>query len=210
MTFARRLALLVPIAVLFVACAAPPRSPAKPRISQGFWEVRRVLVLPFTAENEYPGQAEMITGSFTQALRRGAFSVVPAPEALLTTTLSKDVARGVLRLQDLVELESAYRADAVIIGSITRYAPYAPQVLGLDVKVISTRTGVVLWSAQKVFDMTSDAIAKDAVGWYERYVDEAQADYGPEVVFLSPTAFARYACHRLTDSMIEETRLARR
>jgi hypothetical protein len=207
---APRAVCLALVTLALAACASGPPPATTPRISQGFWEVRRALVLPFAAENEYPDQADMVTRHFTQALRRGSFSVVPAPDSLVTEGLRQDVSRGLLRLEDLVELETAFRVDAVVIGTVTRYAPYAPQVLGLDVKVISTRTGVVLWSSQKIFDMTSDEIVKDAVAWYERYVDEAQADYGPEVVFLSPKAFARYACHRMTDSMVDERRLASR
>jgi hypothetical protein len=171
--------------------------------------VRRVLVVPFTAENEFPDQSAMVTARFTEALRRGPFSVLPLPDATLTESLVHDVRlRGTIRAQDLVQLDRTYRVDAVVLGTVTRYDPYAPQILGLDVKILSTRTGVVLWASSRVFDASSDRVANDALSWYDRYVDETGAEFGPEVVLLSPKAWARYVCDRLARSITAETTVA--
>ncbi len=173
--------------------------------------VDRILILPFTPESRFPDQADMVTARFTQGIRRGAFTVLPLPDAAVATSLVDDVRiRGSVRTADLVRLQEDYRVDAVVIGAVTRYDPYAPQVLGLDVKLISTRSGMVLWQARKVFDASDAGVHSDALAWYDRYVNETDAEFGPEVVLLSPKAFARYACARLAESMMGETKVARR
>jgi hypothetical protein len=204
----------LPLLVLVLAACrtAPPGGPSvSPYRSEAMTAVRRLLVLPFTPESEFPDQAEMVTARFVQYVRCGSFTVVPLPEATFADALVEDVRlRGAIRAEDLIRLEKEYRVDAVALGTVTRYDPYAPQVLGLSVQVLSTRTGAVLWSCQKVFDASSPQVADDALRWYDRDVEETGAEFGPEVVLLSPKAFARYACARLAESLVAETKVARR
>jgi hypothetical protein len=199
--------------LLLAGCAsAPPPAPdVRSYRSPSIGAVDRILVLPFIPENDFPDQADMLTARFIQGIRSGTFTVLPLPDASVTTSLVADVRlRGSVRAADLVKLQEDYRVDAVVIGSVTRYDPYAPQVVGLDVKLVSTRSGMILWQARKVFDATEESVHRDALAWYDRYVSETEAEFGPEVVLLSPKAFARYACSRLAESMVGETRVARR
>lgn len=201
----------LPLLVLcLAACRTTPASPqVSPYRSEAITAVRRLLVLPFTPESEFPDQADMVTARFVQYIRCGSFTVVPLPEAPFADALVEDVRlRGAIRAEDLIRLEKEYRVDAVALGAVTRYDPYAPQVLGLSVQVFSTRTGAVLWACQKVFDASSPQIAEDALRWYDRHVEETGAEFGPEVVLLSPKAFARYACARLAESLVTEIRVA--
>jgi hypothetical protein len=210
----RRLALLVLlVAVAGCETTSPPAEDPEMELyrSREASSVRRVLVLPFAPETEFPDQAPMVTARFVQALRRGTFTVLPLPDEELTAALAEDVRlRGTIRAEDLVELEREYRADAVIIGTITRFDPYAPQELGLDIKAVSTRTGAVLWSAERLFSASSHSVAEDALAWYDRYIEKTGSEFGPEVVLLSPKAFARYACSRITDPLVGERTVARR
>jgi len=208
-----RLTAALTLAAVLTGCATVKSKPEPVRSyrSDGLAAAQRILVLPFAPESEFPDQAEMVTARFTQAIRRGPFTILPLPDAAVTTSLVDDVRlRGSVRTADLVTLQQEYRVDAVVIGAITRYDPYAPQVLGLDVKMVSTRSGAVLWQARKVFDARTEPIQADALAWYDRIVVESGAEFGPEVVLLSPKAFARYACGRLAETMVGEVKVAAR
>ncbi len=199
------------LALILAGCASttPKPQPVQSYRSEGLSAAHRILVLPFAPESEFPDQADMVTARFVEAIRRGPFTILPLPDAALSTSLVEDVRlRGSVRTADLVTLQREYRVDAVVIGSITRYDPYAPQVLGLDVKMVSTRSGAILWQARKVFDATSEPIQTDALVWYDRIVIASGEEFGPEVVLLSPKAFARYACTRLAETMVTETKVA--
>ena len=207
---AARLLLLVPLCLIACRTVAPAPQPPTYR-AEALGGVRRMLVVPFVAENEFPDQAEMVTARFTQALRKGRFSVVPLHDSAVAEDLAEGVRlSGTMRADDLIRLEKDYGVDAVVLGTVTRYDPYAPQVLGLDVKVLSTRTAAVLWASSRVYDASTDRVAHDALRWYDRFVEETGAEFGPEVVLLSPRAYARYVCARMAASITSETTVADR
>ncbi len=201
------------VALLLTGCtrSTPPAPEVQSYRSPTIAAVDRILVLPFTPEHDFPDQADMLTARFMQGIQGSTFTVLPLPDASVTTSIVDDVRlRGSVRSADLVKLQEHYRVDAVVIGAVTRYNPYAPQVVGLDVKLVSTRSGMVLWQARRVFDASEESVHADALAWYDRYVNETEAEFGPEVVLLSPKAFARYVCARLAESMVGETKVAAR
>ena len=76
--------------------------------------------------------------------------------------------------------------------------------------ILAVVAGAVLWAATRVYDASSEHVAQAALDWYDRYVDETGAEFGPEVVLLSPKAYARFVCARMAASITSETTIAAR
>ncbi len=93
--------------------------------------------------------------------------------------------------------------DAILMGRITRYEPFPPQAIGLELVLVSATTGKVVWNAAGVVDASDPETIRAARGGGVSSVlvdlDPANAFEGvddPEGAFVileSPQAFATFA-----------------
>jgi hypothetical protein len=72
--------------------------------------------------------------------------------------------------------------------------------LGIQVTLVSARTGEVLWSANALFDARDSAVAQDVHNWHDTHLAPSKSLEGWRLVLLSPSRFAAYACSRLADT----------
>ncbi len=200
------LAVLVAAAAAF-SCAAPGghetvtsyRSPGP-----GIAEIRRAVVVPFAREDpaaEFLTQLERTFISELQKERR--FEVVPLSEqdaGLLSAAIRRDGRFGV---EALLELSRRYRADAAVVGTVTRFRAYEPLALGLKAEIVSARTGEVVWSAEASFDCAEERTIAGIRRYHDAFGNRDQATdvSGWRHYTASVTAFTRFVCHEVAATL---------
>jgi hypothetical protein len=161
--------------------------------------VRRVVVLPFTAAAGLVADTGLVRAAFLDELTKlQRFEVVPLPEAAPEDErLYRSLERGRLSTQDLVELGARYRVDGLILGTVTSWRPYLPPHLGLRVHLLSIHSATQVWAAEGLYDAADGAVREDLEEYAATFAAEEASLHGSEIHLISPRKFARYVCHRL-------------
>lgn len=173
----------------------------------GYTAVQRVLILPFSNETPDPVSMEVVEEAFARDLAdRGCFELITLPRSEYPFLDSQELSRaGRFPLTVLIELGNLYHVDAVILGSLKIYNPYAPPAIGLKADLISVRTGAVLRTVNGLLDARDSNVHRDIVRYYEEQMSRGEDSlFEWRLVTTSPSVYARYACNRFLNAMYPE------
>jgi hypothetical protein len=110
---------------------------------------------------------------------------------------------GRVDVESLIVAQKAYLADAFLFGTVTQYKPYDPPVLGLKLRMLSARTGDVIWAAEALFN----AHEQDVRALAERYFQNSGMKdclYGPELVLVSPKLYTDFVAAQVVRPLGEQ------
>lgn len=165
------------------------------------YRVRRVALLPFRAVD---GQGDALAShevgaleaSFHAELTGGTdFDLIPLRRHDLAAVLPPDPFRDGWYTSDAVRvLRDRFHVDGLLVGTVTSRRVVPPQVLGVQLDLISCETGATIWSADLLIDAAQRS-TRDAVGVWARR--ELGAEDGGAMVLLSPKRFAHFAAYQL-------------
>lgn len=197
-TYGLTLILLTALAGGCALLCPPP--PAPPPISRDYhaagfdWSaVGRMLILPLANETAYYPAAEEFRDALAAELQAlGRFEVVRAP-CDAPGCLVQDVRLGG-RFNEaaLIELARVFRAEVIVLGTITQYSPYPPPRLGLSVQAVSPFDAVVVASADGLWDAASKGTADLAQAFHREGLRPRQAWMTSELTLDSPRFFQRF------------------
>lgn len=161
--------------------------------------IRRVAVLPFRDDTEHPEHAGGVQRAFVDAMnRRQVFEVVEVGLDELDAREEREFFRnGRVARDTLMRLASAYNADGVLYGVVTRYRAYEPMAIGLRISLVSAGAGDLVWEANGLFDSADARVVQDVHHWYDTEVDRSDHLERWRSVLMSPTRFSSYACSRI-------------
>jgi hypothetical protein len=156
--------------------------------------------VPFRGEDLDRQRAREMQETFRFELsRRASYEVVLLDEDDLAE-IDRDLPfqRGSYRARSISEIARRFRLDGMLFGTVTHLEPYAPQSLGLEIELVASETGLVIWSSTLELD-TADATVRDSL---ERF-RSAQRDpggarpSGVESTLLSPSRLLRFAASEI-------------
>jgi len=194
-----RLALLA--AALLAGCMSlhTPRMPqlASAAVSNDFesYTLRRIGLLPFTGRDTSSEEGVDLQRAFHSELSQSTpFELVLLDEIDLAELESSDpYRRGWYKPRTIIGLSQRYSLDGILFGTVTQERFFPPQLLSLQVDLVSAETGLVIWSGTVNLD------AND-----QRVIDGLQVYYGNQlenedwrVALLSPERFARFAAFQV-------------
>lgn len=137
---------LVPLA----GCSMGPTTFTHP--DYNFAYVERVAVIPFENLSEDRGAAARMTRYFvTELLNAEVFDVVEPGEVTNAMVKVGSVRAAEMTPEMIVDLGRDFSAQALFLGSVTesgtvRSGSTSESVVTLDVRLVETETGVVVWS----------------------------------------------------------------
>ncbi|TVM00963.1 MAG: hypothetical protein CV087_11800 [Candidatus Brocadia sp. WS118] len=166
-------------------------------------QIHRVLLLPFEHNVDRDAVIDEVTEAFAVELRKlGSFEVVLPEENRATLALDRGIwTRGTVNLDTVLTLKKQYDADAIIFGNITHYRPYEPMLLGVKVGMISTDSGLVVWSADGVFDSNENEMA-ELVKQYFESTHQKNALYGWRLILLSMRRYSQFVANQITKTLL--------
>lgn len=201
---ARALALLAALA----ACATTPlRMPelASSRVEADFatYEIRRVGILPFDGANVDDAQALRLRDAFHAELPRAAdFELVPLSRDDLEEIQQSDPQRlGWYRPRTIIDLSQRFRLDGILFGTVTQQRFFPPQVLSLQVELVSAETGLVLWSSAVHLDGGDPRVREGLELFYAGSAGDGNSSPSWEVALLSPERLGRFAAFQIAERL---------
>jgi hypothetical protein len=165
--------------------------------------VKRVLVLPFTNETSYQNPTKLVREAFIQKLRESTcFEVVSLSEEDKRIMESlHPYTTGDFPLSLLIEIGDCYKVEAVFLGCLKMYNPYAPPVIGLKADLIAVHSGALLRSVNGLLDARDESVARDIQEYYVNQLTDNDSLFEWRIITSSPQLFARYACDRFLRAM---------
>ncbi|MEW6073168.1 MAG: hypothetical protein AB1726_11340 [Planctomycetota bacterium] len=199
----RRLPGLVAL-LLWTACLAPrPREMphlARAEVAGDFssYQISRIGILPFGGAEVGRDMGAVLQQSFQSEL--GAATpyelVMLGARDLEELERSEPHRRGWYEPRTIIGLSQRYRLDALLFGTIVQQRPFPPQILSVQVDLVSAETGLVIWSADVHLDAVDPRVRDGLQLFYEGVRPDENA---PEwtIALLSPERFARFAAYQV-------------
>ena len=165
--------------------------------------IRRVVVVPFDCYVGDLKAVSTVTGAFAQKLQElGRFEVIYQPDMLKDIDEEAKLwQRGQINLAVLAKASEEYQADAFVFGTITRYHPYDPPVLGLKVGFAAAGNGQFIWQADGVFDAKTARVADAVKDYYKKRYERENYFYGWRVMLVTMERYAEFVCDAIVDSL---------
>lgn len=163
------------------------------------YRLQRVGVLPFSELNKdpmVPHEVGAIETSFHSEFAAATpYDLVPLRIQDLAELLQLDPFReGWYAPSTLRTLRERFRLDAVLVGTITSRRVVAPQVLGVQLDLVSCETGQTIWSSDLQLDASSEETRVAIDTWARTRLGE---EHGAKMALLSPKKFASFAAYQM-------------
>jgi len=165
--------------------------------------LHRVLLLPFEYDVDREAVIDEITAAFAVELRKiGRFEVI-VPDGRKAKMLSENKIwdKGSININTVLRLSRNFDIDAIIFGSITHYRPYEPMLLGLKIGMISADNGIILWSADGVYDSNENEVA-ELVKYYFDSTHQKSSLYGWKLILLSMRRYSQFVANQITKTLL--------
>lgn len=161
--------------------------------------LKRVAVLPLSADPTDPAAA-----AGAEFLKPVLLSELGKAKTFELVMISPEQLRGWAGQGTLSSLDSlpaglldsireATAADAVLFPRLTVYRPYPPLAVGLSFRLVDTRSQLIWWSVDEVFDAGSKPVAKAAESYAAGQMENPRAASETATILISPGRFAQYA-----------------
>lgn len=201
--FAARLALFAGAALTSSCVFSPAEVPlmGAARVTSDFetYQVRRVGLVPFGAVDKEVLAAHEVGAleiTFHAEFAAGTdYDIVPLRGVDLMGVIPPDPFRaGWYSPEAVLTLRDRYRLDALLVGTITSRRIVPPQVLGMQLDLVSCETGATIWSSDLILDASRDATREAIDIWARRELGEPD---GAPMTLLSPKKFAHFAAFQM-------------
>lgn len=167
-------------------------------------QISRVVLLELENQSMHPDLADQMTQALSAGLgKKHLFSVRTVSRSdELWTTLNLDNITA-YSYEDLAMIRENLKADAVVFGTIKRYASYPHMQMSLHLKMVNVRTGELAWAIEEVWDSTD----KNVELRMKRYfATEMRTGYQPlnwELLITSPRAFNKFVVYEVVSTLPE-------
>jgi hypothetical protein len=159
------------------------------------YALQRVGLTPFAGRDLAPERALDLQRALHAELSQSTpFELVLLdPGDLAELETSDPYHRGWYSPRTIIGLSKRYNLDGVLFGTVSQERFFPPQLLSMQVDMVSAETGLVIWSASVHLDATDQRVIE---GLQVYYANELENDDW-RVALLSPERFARFAAFQI-------------
>ncbi len=168
-------------------------APCYLRSAASLHSLHRVAMMPLDGGESAAPQARQMTGSLVKAVEeRHLFqlTVVAADEPSVSAT-GLDWGKPIA-LEQMQQLRQSLGCDAILMGALTNCRPYPHMQMGLKLRLIDLRSGVLVWGIDNIWDGRDVATAKRMERYYKRRTSDAAEPLDWRVMLVSPAAFGEF------------------
>jgi hypothetical protein len=207
----RALPLLV---ALLAACGAsscamvyrePPPMLAQTRKVADYptYSLRRIGLLPLVGSNLDPRRQHEFRQAFLFEFARNApYEVVALDESQIAEVdPSRPYERGEYSSRTILDLAQRYRLDGLLVGAVTQLEVYSPQLLGVQLELVSAETGLVIWSSTVHIDGGDRSLTPNFEHFRRMQADDPAGSADLQVTLLSPARLARFAAYEIARTL---------
>lgn len=162
------------------------------------YSMRRVGLFPFYGDGVTFEDARDLQSSFFSELSGVVpFEVVPLDMSDVAEIPTSDPFRsGTYKPRTVIDVARRFRLDGAFVGTVTDRQQFSPQRIGLQVDLVATETGLVIWSGNVHLDAAQDQVRDNVKLWVEGgQGDIAEIDW--KLSLISPRRFGHFAAYQL-------------
>ena len=167
-----------------------------------FGSIGKVAVLEFKNLSNQQEQTELLTQSLEDSLgKKHLFSLLcinrldPQWQALNLDGIAN------YNFEQLALIRRELHVDAVLFGTICRYAPYPHFLTHLRLKMVSTKDGKLIWAMEEVWDSADKKTAQRMKQFFDDQMREGYAPMDWKILITSPRAFGRFVTYEVAQTL---------
>ena len=157
--------------------AAMETIPAYLPSAEALWRLKRVVLVELDRRDASPQVARELSESVFLAVQKRR--VFPVDFATSASPVEVSLPAGLsprFTLEQLNDMRSALRCDAVMVGAITSFGPYPGAWMAVQLWLVDLRTGRVLWGVDHAWRTTDEATSKRMQRYFASAGSEDKSD----------------------------------
>jgi len=104
-------------------------------------------------------------------------------------------------LDDLAALSRTLNVGGVLFGTIQRYQSFPHLQVSINLKLVDTRSGQLLWALEDVWDSGDKAVENRMRKFFEEQMRSGYEPMDWQIMLLSPRAFERFVVYEITETL---------
>ena len=104
-------------------------------------------------------------------------------------------------LDDLAALRQTLNVGGVLFGTIQRYQSFPHLQVSINLKLVDTRSGQLLWAFEDVWDSGDKAVENRMRKFFEEQMRSGYEPMDWQIMLLSPRAFERFVVYEITETL---------
>ncbi len=166
--------------------------------------ISRVVLLELENQSTHPDLADQMTMALSDGLsKKHLFSVRTVSRSdELWTALDLDNITA-YSYEDLAMIRENLRADAVVFGTIKRYASYPHMQMAVHLKMVNVRNGELVWAIEEVWDSTDKNVELRMKRYFSTVMRTGYQPLNWELLITSPRAFNKFVVYEVVSTLPE-------
>lgn len=162
-----------------------------------FPSIGRVVVLECDNSSDYPRLSLDFAQATSQELRKKHLFNVSVLEKSDPSWKRLDLDSASYGLDEMSQMRKELNCDAVIIGKITEYQPYPHMLVGVNMRMIDLRGGMVVWGMEQLWDSTDRQLERRMKVYYSRQMPDIYKPMDWSLLITSPTLFNKFVAYEI-------------
>ncbi len=104
-------------------------------------------------------------------------------------------------LRQLLAMREALKCNGLLVGTVTKYAPYPHMSVGLRLKLLDLTDGQLLWGLEQVWDSGDRDIQKRIRHYFKDDLRSGVASLREELVVVSPLRFGKFVAYEVAETL---------
>ena len=163
------------------------------------YSLRRVGLLPFGGDMlDGRRESEFRDAFLFEFSRHAPYEVVVLDAAKIAEVdPTRPYERGEYSSRTVLELARRFRLDGLLVGDVTQFEVYSPQLLGVQLDLVAAETGLVIWSSSVHIDAGDATLTPNFERFRSLQRDDPAGWADLQITLLSPSRLARFAAYEM-------------
>ena len=166
-----------------------------------FGQIAKVAFIELDNYSDYPGQTRDVTEATVQALQKKHLFNIRIIRKSDPDYIDLQLDRDKFTYDELSEMRTKLRTDAIIFGAITDYTPYPHMSVGLNMKMLDIKNGYLIWGVEQFWDSTDYNLQKRMKLFHNTNNRDGYNPLGWELIMTSPRAFNKFVSHEIAQTL---------
>jgi len=182
--------------------SASPQQNYYPSVSKDLSTIRTACLVELHNNTTYPQISGDVTESLYQTLQKKHLFDLTLLQQNDTVWKNLQIRPdSPYTLEQLLATRKILGVDAVLIGTVTSYAPYPHMMLGLQLKLIDLRDGQTVWAIEQIWDTADKTTEERIKKYFQREMRSGLSPLGEQLAVLSSINFVRFVTYDATETL---------
>lgn len=169
-----------------------------------FSEIGKVTIVELDNMSAYPQISADVTEALFQALqKKQVFSLAAITKNdPIWRSLQLKSSNATYNINQLYAIRKTLKCDAILVGTITAYAPYPHMSMGIRIKLIDLADGELLWAVEQIWDTADNTTEYRIKKYFKKNLrPDSAALEEHKLVNVSPIKFVKFVVYEIAETI---------